>query len=101
MVRVKVWQRQSKDPRGVSVSVRVSSARKWGVPVTARAARGAPRLTLGGLGGQLTMDKLHVSGQLTTTPDDPKAVVTDSAAAATAWASGEKSYNGASRVDAE
>ena len=48
------------------------------------AAREAARLHLAGLQGRLTMDRLPVSGQLTTTPDDPKAVVTDSAAAATA-----------------
>ncbi|MEW2042831.1 alkaline phosphatase, partial [Streptomyces sp. NPDC005534] len=50
------------------------------------AMRQAARLHLAGLGGRLAMDKLPVSGQLTTEPDDPKAVVTDSAAAATAWA---------------
>lgn len=65
------------------------------------AAREAARLHLTGLQGQLTMDRLPVSGQLTTTPDDPKAVVTDSAAAATAWATGQKTYNGAVSVDTE
>ncbi|MBV2356858.1 alkaline phosphatase [Streptomyces sp. J2-1] len=63
------------------------------------ATREAARLHLAGLQGQLGMDRLPVSGQLTTTPDDPKAVVTDSAAAATAWATGEKTYNGAISVD--
>jgi len=63
------------------------------------AFREAARLHLAGLQGQLTMDRLPVSGQLTTTPDDPKAIVTDSAAAATAWATGEKTYNGAISVD--
>ncbi|MCX5285334.1 alkaline phosphatase [Streptomyces sp. NBC_00198] len=65
------------------------------------ATRQAARLHLAGLGGQLAMDKLPVSGQLTTEPDDPKAVVTDSAAAATAWATGEKTYNGAISVDVD
>jgi alkaline phosphatase len=65
------------------------------------AAREAARLHLAGLQGELTMDRLPVSGQLTTTPDDPKAVVTDSAAAATAWATGEKTYNGAISVDTD
>ncbi|MCF3963220.1 alkaline phosphatase [Streptomyces fuscigenes] len=65
------------------------------------AAREAARLHLTGLYGQLTMDKLPVSGQLTTTPDDPKSPVTDSAAAATAWATGEKTYNGAVSVDVD
>lgn len=65
------------------------------------AAREAGRLHLAGLYGQLTMDKLAASGQLTTTPDDPKSVITDSAAAATAWATGEKTYNGAISVDVD
>lgn len=65
------------------------------------AARQAARLHLAGLQGQLAMDKLPVSGQLTTDPDDPKAVITDSAAAATAWATGEKTYNGAISVDVD
>ncbi|MEW2522474.1 alkaline phosphatase [Actinacidiphila alni] len=65
------------------------------------AAREAARLHLAGLYGQLTMDKLAASGQLTTTPDDPKSVITDSAAAATAWATGEKTYNGAISVDVD
>ncbi|MEU8789215.1 alkaline phosphatase [Streptomyces sp. NPDC048643] len=65
------------------------------------AARQAARLHLTGPGGRLAMDKLPVSGQLTTEPDDPKAVVTDSAAAATAWATGEKTYNGAISVDVD
>ncbi|MGW4881764.1 alkaline phosphatase [Streptomyces sp. NPDC004262] len=65
------------------------------------ATRQAARLHLAGMGGQLAMDKLPTSGQLTTEPDDPKAVVTDSAAAATAWATGEKTYNGAISVDVD
>lgn len=65
------------------------------------AAREAARLHLAGLDGQLAMDKLTASGQLTTTPHDPKSVVTDSAAAATAWATGEKTYNGAISVDVD
>jgi alkaline phosphatase len=63
------------------------------------AAREAARLHLAGLDGQLTMDRLPASGQLTTAPHDPKAVITDSAAAATAWATGQKTYNGAISVD--
>ncbi|MFI8003597.1 alkaline phosphatase [Streptomyces sp. NPDC086010] len=65
------------------------------------AMREAARLHLAGLEGQLAMDRLTASGQLTTTPRDPKAVVTDSAAAATAWATGEKTYNGAISVDVD
>ncbi|MCI4063920.1 alkaline phosphatase [Micromonospora sp. R77] len=67
----------------------------------AAAQREAARLYLAGLDGQLTMDKLPISGQLTTSPHDPKAPVTDSAAAATAWATGEKTYNGAISVDTD
>jgi alkaline phosphatase len=65
------------------------------------AAREAARLNQAGLDGQLAMDKLAASGQLTTSPHDPKAVITDSAAAATAWATGEKTYNGAISVDVD
>lgn len=65
------------------------------------AAREAARLNLAGIDGELAMDKLPVDGQLTTSPHDPKAVVTDSAAAATAWATGEKTYNGAISVDVD
>ncbi|MDX3238000.1 alkaline phosphatase [Streptomyces sp. ME03-5709C] len=65
------------------------------------AARQAARLHLAGQYGQLAMDKLPSSGQLTTDPDDPKAVITDSAAAASAWATGEKTYNGAISVDVD
>jgi alkaline phosphatase len=67
----------------------------------AAAHREAARLYLKGLDGQLAMDRLPYSGQLTTTPDDPTSVVTDSAAAATAWATGQKTYNGAISVDVD
>ncbi|MFI7601419.1 alkaline phosphatase [Actinoplanes sp. NPDC049681] len=67
----------------------------------AAAQREAARLYYAGLDGQLTMDKLPVSGQLTTSPHDPKTPITDSAAAATAWATGEKTYNGAISVDVD
>ncbi|GAA4569163.1 alkaline phosphatase [Micromonospora coerulea] len=67
----------------------------------AAAQREAARLHLVGLDGQLTMDELPVSGQLTTSPNDPKTPVTDSAAAATAWATGERTYNGAISVDVD
>ncbi|KAB8187008.1 alkaline phosphatase [Microbispora catharanthi] len=63
------------------------------------AHREAARLYLTGLDGQLTMDKLPVSGQLSTSPHDPATAITDSAAAATAWATGTKTYNGAISVD--
>ena len=41
------------------------------------------------------MDKLPTAGLLTTDRRDPAAFVTDSAAAATAWSTGQKTYNGA------
>ncbi len=65
------------------------------------AHREAARLYLTGLDGQLTMDKLPVSGQLSTSPHDPATAITDSAAAATAWATGTKTYNGAISVDVD
>ncbi|MFI2649081.1 alkaline phosphatase [Micromonospora fulviviridis] len=67
----------------------------------AAAQREAARLYLAGLDGQLTMDELPYSGQLTTSPHDPTTPITDSAAAATAWATGEKTYNGAISVDVD
>ena len=45
------------------------------------------------------MDKLPQAGLLTTDSRDPATLVTDSAAAATAWATGQKTYNGAISVD--
>ncbi|GAA4604573.1 alkaline phosphatase [Actinoplanes octamycinicus] len=65
----------------------------------AAAHREAARLYYAGLGGQLVMDGFPVSGQLTTSPDDPEDVVTDSAAGASAWATGVATYNGAISVD--
>lgn len=63
------------------------------------AHREAGRLSIAGLDGSLQMDQLPVSGMLTTDSRDPGSVVTDSAAAASAWATGEKTYNGAISVD--
>ena len=54
----------------------------------AGAQREAGRLSIAGLDGDLEMDKLPVSGLLTTDSLDLDTVVTDSAAAATAWATG-------------
>jgi alkaline phosphatase len=65
----------------------------------AAAQREAGRLGTVGLDGDLEMDKLPHAGMLTTDSRDPKAFVTDSAAAATAWATGQKTYNGAISVD--
>lgn len=65
----------------------------------AAALREAGRLSLAGLDGRLEMDQLAVSGVLTTDSRDPDTFVTDSAAAATAYATGQKTYNGAISVD--
>jgi alkaline phosphatase len=65
----------------------------------AAAQREAGRLALAGLDGDLEMDKLPEAGLLTTDSRDPATLVTDSAAAATAWATGQKTYNGAISVD--
>ncbi|WP_328471329.1 alkaline phosphatase [Actinoplanes sp. NBC_00393] len=67
----------------------------------AAAHREAARLYYAGMDGQLTMDKLPVSGQLTTSPDDPESAITDSAAGASAWATGVRTYNGAISVDTD
>jgi len=55
------------------------------------------RLTLAGESGRLAMDRLPVSGSVTTSSADDD--VTDSAAAATAFATGQKTTNGAIGVD--
>src|SRR4051812_13799187 len=65
----------------------------------AAAQREAGRLDRVGFDGALAMDSLPATGLQTTDPRDPKATVTDSAAAATAWATGQKTYNGAISVD--
>jgi alkaline phosphatase len=63
------------------------------------AQREAGRLDQEGVDGRLAMDSLPVTGLQTTNPADPEGLVTDSAAAATAWATGETTYNGAISVD--
>ncbi|GIE74105.1 hypothetical protein Aph02nite_00550 [Actinoplanes philippinensis] len=65
----------------------------------AAAHREAGRLFLAGPGGSLTMDRFPYSGQLSTSPADPASIVTDSAAGASAWATGKRTYNGAISVD--
>jgi alkaline phosphatase len=57
------------------------------------------RLALVGKKGDLKMNKLPVAGLVHTSSLDPDETVTDSAAAATAFATGVKSYNGAIGVD--
>ncbi|WP_433825869.1 alkaline phosphatase [Actinoplanes sp. CA-015351] len=67
----------------------------------AAAHREAARLYYAGLNGRLVMDQLPYSGQLTTSPDDPETAITDSAAGASAWATGVATYNGAISVDTD
>lgn len=57
------------------------------------------RLATKGRSGELAMDSLRYAGWTHTDPADPAAAVTDSAAAATSFASGVKTYNGAVGVD--
>jgi alkaline phosphatase len=59
------------------------------------------RLATKGHDGELAMDSLRYSGWVHTDPADPAQAVTDSAAAATAYASGVTTYNGAVGVDVD
>lgn len=63
------------------------------------AHREAARLHLVGLNGNLAMDSMPVHGWQTTHSADPEYLVTDSAAAASAWATGRRAYDGAISVD--
>jgi len=65
------------------------------------AARDATRLATVGQGGQLAMDSLRYAGWTATESADPEEAVTDSAAAATAFATGVRTYNGAVGVDVD
>jgi alkaline phosphatase len=64
------------------------------------AHREAARLDQEGLDGVLAMDSLPVAGIQATSPAE-SGVVTDSAAAATAWSTGERTRNGSVGVDVE
>lgn len=59
------------------------------------------RLATVGQDAELAMDTLDVAGWVHTDPDDPVDTVTDSAAAATAYATGVRTYNGAVGVDVD
>jgi alkaline phosphatase len=59
------------------------------------------RLTTVGRDGDLAMNRLRYAGAVETDPDDPSEPVTDSAAGATAFASGVRTCNGAVGVDAD
>jgi alkaline phosphatase len=63
------------------------------------AARDAIRLATVGQDGQLAMDSLRYAGWTYTDSADPEEAVTDSAAGATAFATGVRTYNGAVSVD--
>jgi alkaline phosphatase len=67
----------------------------------AAAHREAARLDQEGFDGQLAMDSLPIAGLQTTDARDPEDTVTDSAAGASAWATGVKTYNGAISVDVD
>jgi alkaline phosphatase len=59
------------------------------------------RLATKGKDGRLTMDGLRYSGWTSTDSADPEEAVTDSAAGATAFASGVRTFNGGVGVDAQ
>jgi alkaline phosphatase len=59
------------------------------------------RLATKGQNGELAMDTMRYAGFVHTDPADPDEPVTDSAAAATAYATGVKSFNGAVAVDVD
>ena len=65
------------------------------------AHRDAVQLATVGLNRRLAMDELPYSGMSDTKPGDPATIITDSAAGATAFASGVKTYNGAIGVNTE
>jgi alkaline phosphatase len=66
-----------------------------------QAHRFAGQLLAAGRDGRLAMDRLAVSGQMGTMCVDPTTFVTDSAAAATAIATGVKTVNGCVAIDRE
>ncbi|MGH2616191.1 MAG: alkaline phosphatase, partial [Thermomicrobiales bacterium] len=66
-----------------------------------QAHRFAAQLLTAGRDGRLAMDRLPVLGQMGTICADPATFVTDSAAAATALATGVKTQNGCVAIDCE
>jgi alkaline phosphatase len=64
-----------------------------------QAHRFAAQLLTAGRDGRLAMDRLPISGQMGTICADPTTFVTDSAAAATAIATGVKTVNGCVAID--
>ena len=66
-----------------------------------QAHRFAAQLLAAGRNGRLAMDRLPYLGQMGTTSADATSFVTDSAAAATAIATGVKTFNGSVSIDRE
>ena len=66
-----------------------------------QAHRFAGQLLAAGRDGRLAMDRLAHLGQMGTMSADPRTFVTDSAAAATAIATGVKTHNGSVSIDPE
>lgn len=66
-----------------------------------KAQRDAIRLSSVGLQGETAMDAMPYIGSVHTNSADPEEFVTDSAAAATAMATGVKTYNGAIGMDTD
>lgn len=98
-------------PQGEAATQALVAANRHSSPTVARnviyiqgdgmgiAHREFLRLALAGKTGELAMNRLPVAGLVHTSSLDPDEAVTDSAAAATAFATGVKSYNGAIGVD--
>ena len=63
------------------------------------AARELIRLATKGQDGELAMNQMDVTGLVHTDSADPEEAITDSAAAATAYSTGVRTYNGAIGVD--
>jgi alkaline phosphatase len=64
-------------------------------------ARDLIRLATEGRDDDLVMNRLRYSGLVETDPADPREAVTDSAAGATAYATGARTHNGGIGVDEE
>ena len=81
--------------RSAHRSKRHSSDRRW----HGQAHRFAAQLLAAGRNGRLAMDRLPYAGQMATLSGDATSFVTDSAAAATAIATGVKTLNGSVSID--
>lgn len=86
------WDTDREAPRAKSVILLVGDG-------MGQAHRLAGQLVSRGTSGRLAMDRLPIAGLMGTVSADPDTFVTDSAAAATAMATGVKTVNGAVAVD--